>query len=276
MDIIYKGNEFKRLLTESIPGYKPVIGGNADSENEKINKKANKDSMKNVQMNKPKEESKPVAYTKNQSTDIGNNKNMLDLVFDNEPDEQWKKNVKKQVTGENSELGNGSEDSENIKGNKAFYNAAKKALKDYTDNRKKLEDSGLSGKNLPVDKKNSAFESVNHKTKELFFKNTKFLSESHMFSLIPEDYKKEDNCFIMKDKYGEEYLIEWKIKDSISEGVITNHSNKGKLNEEFDRIKKLYAYNSGDHAGNLTSKNRVLENEEVSKNIKKLREVSDI
>ena len=91
-----------------------------------------------------------------------------------------------------------------------------------------------------------------------------------MFSLIPEDYKKENKSFVMKDKYDEEYLIEWKIKDSISEGIIVNHFNKGKINEEFERIKKLYAYNSGDHAGNLTSKSRMLEDKEVSKNIKKL------
>jgi hypothetical protein len=278
MEVIYSGKEVKRLLNESIPGYKPVIGGNASSENEKINRKSNKDSIKNTQIAKPKEESKPVVGNKGQSTDIGNNKNMLDLEFDYDPGQEYKDRVKKQVTGEDSKFGNEPDGIADNKGNKAFYDAAKKASATFVKNRKDLENSGLTGKFLPVGKKQTPFkEGSETKTKRLNFKNTQFLSEKHVFSLIPEDYKKNGNKFIMRDRLNEEYLIEWKIdeKTNISEGIIVNHENKHKIQEEFDRIKKLYEYKSKDHAGNLTNEDRKSEEDQISKGIKKLKEISD-
>lgn len=278
MEIIYSGIEVKRLLSESIPGYKPVIGGNASSENEKINKKANKDSIKNTEISKPKEESKPVVGRNGQSTDFGNNKTMLDLEFDNDPGEDWKTRVKKQVTGEDSEFGNSKDGAADNKGNKAFYDAAKKASQEIIDKRQDLENSGLSGKFLPTGKKKSPFSENNvQRVKRLNFKNTQFLSETHMFSLIPEDYKKDGNKFIMKDKMNEEYNIEWKIDvdTKLSEGVIVNHENKVKLQEEFNRIRDLYSYKSKDHNGNLTNTERNSEEKQVGLNIKKLKDISD-
>jgi len=278
MEVIYSGKEVKRLLIESIPGYKPVIGGNASSENEKINKQATQDIIKKANAGTPKQESKPVIGSNGQSTDLGNNKNMLDLEFDNDPGKEYKDMVKKQVTGEDSKFGNAPDGSADNKGNKAFYDAAKKASNGFTSKRKELENSGLTGKFLPVPEKQTPFkEDSESKIKKLKFKNTQFLSERHVFSLIPEDYKKDGNKFIMKDKQNDEYLIEWKIdeKTKISEGIVVNHENKEKLKEEFDRIKKLYEYNSRDHSGDMTRDSRREEENQISKTIKKLKEVSD-
>jgi len=278
MEIIYIGKEVKRLLNESIPGYKPVIGGNASTENEKINKKSNKDSIKNTQIKKPKEESKPIIGVNGQSTDLGNNKNMLDLQFDYDPGKEYKDRVKKQVTGEDSEFGNKPDGIADNKVNKAFYDAAKKATNGFVDKKQELNNSGLTGKNMPVNKKQTPFkENSESRMKKLNFKNTQFLSEKHMFSLIPEDYKKDGNKFIMKDRLNEEYFIEWVIdaKTNISEGSIMKHENKHKLQEDFNRIKALYDYKSKEHSGRLTNEDRIFENNQISKSIKKLKEVSD-
>lgn len=282
MYTIYSGKEVKRLLNESIPGYKPRFGNNASStENEKLNKKANKDSIKNTKLDIPKEESKPVKPN-GQSTDLGNNKNMLDLEFDYEPGKEYTDRVKKQVTGEDSTFGNKVDEEDELasnSGNKAFYDAAKKASEYFVDNKQKLQNSGIVGKEIPLNKKSTPFtENSDAKVKRLNFKTTQFLSEKHMFSLIPEDYKKDGSSFVMKDSINEEYLIEWKVdsKTNISEGIIINHENKTKLKEEFDRIKNLYQYKSGSNNVSIKNSKRVNEDYDIiSENIKKLKEVSD-
>lgn len=277
MEIIYSGKDVKRLLSESIPGYKPVVGGNASTENEKINKASNKDSITKTKIKNVKNETSPVKDNSNQSTDIGNNKNMLDLQFDNEPDEKYIERVKKQVTGDDSEFGNKSIYDDDTKGNKAFYNAAKNATKNFVDKRQDLENSGLTGKNLKVSKKNTAFEENTHKNKIVNFKNTKFYDSKHMYSLIPEEYKKDGNVFIMRDKTEDEYLIEWRIDsvNKISEGTIVKHDIKEKTNKELDRIKNLYEYKSNDNVKGLSGKKRQAEDSKISEVIKKIKDLTD-
>jgi hypothetical protein len=294
MDIIYSGKELRALINESIPGYKPKFGNNASpTENEKINKESNKKTAKDTEIKKPKEDFKPVKPN-GQSTDLGNNKNMLDLEFDYDPGEEYEDRVKKQVTGEDSKFGNkpDEKDSANNIGNKAFYNAAKNATSSLIDTKNELENSGFVGKSMPIPTKGTPFSAPGKpktgktkfvpeeisRTKKLNFKNTQFLSERHMFSLIPEDYKKDGNKFIMKDKTNDEYLIEWKVdeKTNISEGMIEDHQNKDKIKKEFSRIKSLYEYKSETNGGNLTNLEKTKEDYDViSENIKKLKEVSD-
>ena len=242
--------------------------------------KPNKNSLKDTKVEISKEESKPVKLD-GQSTDLGNNKNMLDLQFDNDPGKDYLDRVKKQVTGEDSEFGNKSDedDAASNKGNKAFYDAAKKASAELINNKQKLQNSGLVGKEIPLPKKSTPFkESTETKTKRLNFKNTKFLSEKHLMSLIPEDYKTNKNVFIMKDCCSDEYLIEWSIdeKTQISEGIVLKHENKTKLSEEFDRIKNLYKYKIGQKNISIKNNDNTKEDYQViSENIKKLKEVSD-
>ena len=266
---IYSGAEFKRLLKEGIPGYKPVIGGNAESENKKINKEANREAIKNTELKNTKEESKPVIGRNGQSTDLGNNKNMLDLQYVDEPSKEWKDRVKQQVTGEDSNQGNSPTEDSAIEGNKQFYKDAKSASKGVIDNDHIAKTSGLVSKNLDIPKKPTAFKES--RFKRLNFRNTIFLSENHMRSLIPNDYKKDGNKFIMKDKESNEYFIEWNLKRNISEGIILKYENKKKINEEFDKIKHLYSYKSKDH----TSYTKQDENSLVEENLNKLRKVSE-
>lgn len=268
METIYTGAEFKRLLKEgNISGYNPIIGGNASVENEKINKKSNKDSMEKTTLKKVKDESKPVIHsTKN--PELTNNKNSLNLEYDNEPSKEFKERIKKLVAGDQKDPNN--------KGNKAFYDAVADATKEYTDNKKILQKSGLTSKNMPEPKIKTAFEEVN-KTKKLNFKNTEFLNEKHVKTLIPEDYKKNGNVFIMKDKNNNQYMIEWKTdeKTNISEGVILKYENKEKLVEEFDKMKRLYGFNSKDVSGVLKNGERVTEENMIRENLNKLRKISE-
>ena len=267
METIYTGAEFKRLLEGNISGYNPIIGGNASVENEKINKKSNKDSMENTTLKKLKDESKPVIHsTKN--PELTNNKNSLNLEYDNEPSKEFKERIKKLVAGDQTDPNN--------KGNKAFYDAVAKATEEYGENKTILQKSGLTSKNMPTAKIQTAFEEVK-KTKKLNFKNTEFLGESHVKSLIPEDYKKDGNVFIMKDKCNNHYMIEWKIdeKSMISEGTILKYENKEKLVEEFDKMKRLYNFNSKDTSGILKNGERITEENAIRENLNKLRKISE-
>lgn len=266
---IYSGTEFKRLLREGIPGYKPIIGGNAESENKKINKDSNKESLKRTKLKNTKEEGDPVIGRNGQSTDLGNNKNMLDLQYVDEPSKEWKDRVKQQVTGEDSNQGNSPTEDSAIEGNKQFYKDAQNASKDISDRDHIAKTTGLVSKNLDIPKKPTAFNEG--RFKRLNFRNTLFLSENHMRSLIPNDYKKDGNKFIMKDKESNEYFIEWNLKGNISEGIILKYENKNKINEEFNKIKHLYSYKSKDH----TSYIKQDENSLVEENLNKVRKVSD-
>lgn len=270
MEVIYSGQEVKRLLRESIPGYKPVMGDGISSKNIELNKKSNKDSLKSTKQTIKGDETKPVIHSQS-NRELDDNKTMLDLEYTNNPTKDWRTRVKKQVTGEDSIQGNKPDEGSDNTGSKEFYDNAKKASGKFIDNKQKTKEVGLS-KDIKTPKKETAFENTN-KQKRLNFKSTKFLGENHIFSLIPEDYKKNGNLFIMKDKNHDEYLIEWKIEENKSEGVVVKHENKKKLQEDFDRIKSLYTYKSEDYNNKLKNSDRLFENEIVKKNVVKLKNI---
>ena len=65
MEIIYSGKEIKKLLIEGIE-YKPRFGNNTSpSENERINKKANKASIVNSNLKKSVSLNKPISFKLN-------------------------------------------------------------------------------------------------------------------------------------------------------------------------------------------------------------------
>lgn len=97
----------------------------------------------------------------------------------------------------------------------------------------------------------SAESLMEHKNiKTIFFKKTEFLTEGHMLSRIPDEFKTEGEQFKMKDKTGNTYLVEWKN----NKGVIISHSNKQGMNESLSRMKDLYSYSSTDTNTTLNSR----------------------
>lgn len=276
MGTILTGNQLREMLGEGISEFKPVLGPGVTEKNKKSNVESNKKTLEYTGATTKKnigDESKPVKFNDIKGG-INNNKNNLDLEYDSDPDDKWKERVKKGVEGDATMGNNADKDDAQTtnKGSEDFFKGTEKLSKEMQDNEHILKTSGLVSKNIPMPKKATAFESVDlTKVKRLNFKNTQFLGESHMLSLIPEDYKKDKCSFIMKDKAQNEYLIEWKVNGLINEAVIKGYENKIKLAEEFNRIKNLYNYSSSDHFGTPTEKQRIQEEVQMQKGIEKMR-----
>ena len=97
----------------------------------------------------------------------------------------------------------------------------------------------------------------NKNVKTAYFKKTTFLTEGHMMSRIPDEFKVEENVFRMKDKTGNEYLLEW--RDGKAE--IIGHKNKQGMNESIDRMKALFNYKASDYYKGTSSSSRIMEEE---------------
>ena len=283
MSKTYKVSDLKRLIAESSNEFKPIIGTNVEREDKSNNGKAYKDAKKRAQdfdggLNKEVGQEK----AKYEKTD--DNRTMLDYTPANAND-AYRKRVKAQVEGYSSEAekNNGIEKTGDFSDNENIYKELKKSGHEYHENDKKFKKSGLQankwgddvfekeemyesrdGFNMrqmieTISNKEKQFSSVNenknNNVKTVYFKKTEFLTEGHMLSRIPDEFKKEGTQFKMKDKTGNEYLVEWKN----NAGRIVNHNNKSGFNESLDRIKSLYNYKPNDTKTSHSS--RLNENE---------------
>ena len=226
--------ELRRALREGKDDFKPVVFGR--EETKKTNEKAYADIKKEAGAydgGLTKNDRKP-------GMGIGNddNKGMHDLTYDN-VNKPFKDKVKSQMKGYVSKQAEDLHKDDPF-GNADFDKEGKiyKDLKKHADSVKKGKDTateiGLTGREL--DKKE--VEKLRHpmgegrKIKKLTFKNTKFISEGHMLSKVPDEYKKNGNKFVMKDSYDNEYLVEWTNK----EPNVTKKTNMSLVNEEKKRI----------------------------------------
>jgi hypothetical protein len=64
-----------------------------------------------------------------------------------------------------------------------------------------------------------------------------------MKELIPENYKTDDHTFLMSDG-NQTYKVRW--DDSLKEGTILGYKNKTQINEDVQKMKKLYNYKYSD------------------------------
>jgi hypothetical protein len=83
------------------------------------------------------------------------------------------------------------------------------------------------------------------KMKRLNFKN-EFKSELDMKKLIPEHYKYDGHVFLMTDG-NETYKVRW--DDSLNEGTVLSYNNKSMINEDLNKMKKLFNYKYSDSMG---------------------------
>lgn len=270
-EIRYSGSEFTKMLQESIPGYKPRVD-NGKKLTTKVDKKdaeemvkANEDNLKaNIGT-----ESKPVKFN-TKETDFNNNKDNLDLEYDSEPDDSFKERVKRDIIGK---AGAGAD----ISGNEKYAKEKEKKSKEITDKEHITKTTGLVSQHIDMPKAKTVFENIDRKkTKILNFKNTSFKGENHVFSLIPEEYQKDGNVFIMKDKNQNEYLIEWKVNLLMSEGVVKGFLNGEKINEQFDRVKKLYEYKSSEAVSGLSNKAKQTQDNDMISIMEKVRKIKDL
>lgn len=227
----YSVGELRRIIKESTDNFKPV---KFNDDNDKINDKAYKD-MENatkdydgkVSAKKSKTTNYP-QYTRGMETLRPLNmtdemRKRFDAQLDGYVDDKHKKAHEKDPFG-NAEFGDGSL-------GKALAQRSDEEASGHT----KAAQIGLTGSksNIKGDDGNM-FESK--KMHKLTFKHTTFLTENHMLSRVPDDYKVEGKKFIMRDGQNNEYLVEWH-----EEPIVTN---KTKINEEQSRIKELFNYKS--------------------------------
>lgn len=236
--------ELRRVLSEAKNEMKPVVFG--QEETASINKKAYSDIKKETE--------KYDGGLSKEKKEIGggikdtDNKGMHDLQFDN-INQPFKERVKSQMKGyvskdaedkhKNDEFGNATFDNDG-----SIY----KDAKEHADKVKKGKDTaaeiGLTGRELnkkDIEKNKDTMEE-SKKIKMLSFKNTQFISEGHMMSKIPDEYKNEGNKFIMRDSSNNQYLVEWSSK----EPKVTKKINMDLVNEQKERIKQLWGYKSAE------------------------------
>lgn len=264
--------ELRKYIKESQNEFKPVVFGT--DETKKTNEKAYSDIKKET-------EKYDGGLTKDKKSLGGgisatDNKGMHDLTYDsiNKP---FQERVKSQMKGyvsrdaedkhKNDEFGNATFDND---GN--IY----KAAKDHAEMVKKGKDAaveiGLTGRELNKTEVEKQRETMGEskKIKMLTFKNTQFISENHMMTKIPDEYKTEGNRFVMKDSADNQYLVEWHAK----EPMVTKKPNMTLVNEQKERMKQLWGYKSAE-AKISTPSFRVQEDKEFSDMVNKARKLMD-
>ena len=266
-----KVGELRRVLREGNE-FKPVVFGVDDTK--KTNEKAYSDIKKET-------EKYDGGLTKKDSKKLGggisatDNKGMHDLVYDN-ISKPFKDRIKSQMKGyvskdaedkhKNDEFGNATFDKdENI------YNAAKEHAKAVKQGKDTAAEIGLTGRELNKNdiEKNTETMEESKKIKMLSFKNTKFLSEGHMMTMIPDEFKVEGKRFIMRDGADNQYLVEWTAK----EPNVTKKLNMTLVNEQKERMKQLWGYKSAE-AKTYTSNFRIQENNEFTDMVRKARKLN--
>ena len=265
-----KVGELRRVISESSNEFKPVMFGQEESK--KTNEKAYSDIKKETEKYDGglSKESKKVCG----GISATDNKGMHDLEYDNISD-PFKNRVKSQMKGyvskdaedkhKNDEFGNAMFDKD---GN--IYNAAKEHAKAAKQGKDTAAEIGLTGRELSKNdiEKNTETMGESKKIKMLSFKNTKFISEGHMMTKIPDEYKKDGSKFIMRDSADNQYLVEWTDK----EPKITKKLNMSLVNEQKERMKQLWGYKSPE--SKITTSNfRIQEDKEFSDMVNKARKL---
>lgn len=284
----YKVSDLKKIINESM-NYDPKLGDGVESEDKKNNEKAYKEIEKQAKdydggLDKTKNVNKGVKFTPN-TFELDDNKTTMDYSFDYEPGDKFKKRVKAQVKGYTSELEEDNDTEERnaeFDSNEEIYDELKKRHEVQADMKKLGKEAGLTAREMPskIFDKESMFQEnkegqKNNKMKKLCFKHTKFISENHMLSRIPEEYKVDGNKFIMKDADDTEYMVEWKVENNINEPIIEKRVSERQLTEEFNRIKHLYGYNSKDYFQTTTSQTRLSEDKKLGDFINEVKKLED-
>lgn len=270
----YTFSELNNILMESHNEFNPRIGDKVESEDKKNNEKAVDDIMKQSKEFDGGITDKKKNTNKEDVQDF--NKTTLDVNFASEPGDAYKERVKAQVHGfpsaeneKNSKIEE-ENDSLDFEGNKDFYDTQKKKSKIVNDMDADIKHAGLKARELPKEYfENDTLFKENKTMKRLHFKNTVFLSEAQMLKKVPEEFKSADGRFIMKDASGTEYLVECSYNDTFKHGKLTviNKTNKEQINEQLDRMRQLFDYNSSAYMGGTTASSRKTETNGLSEMI---------
>lgn len=254
----YKVSDLKALIAESSNEFKAKLGPGVESGDKANNGKAYKDAEKRAKdYDGGLADSIEVAkYDKTKEGD--DNRTTLDYEVDN-VDQKYKDRIKAQAEGYTSvaEKENGIEKQGDFEGNENIFKGITDDADAWKEKMVNARASGLAARTYDKEKTfkhDDLYENKNVKT--AYFKKTTFLTEGHMMSRIPDEFKVEENVFKMKDKTGNEYLLEWKN----GKAEIISHHNKHGLNESLSRMRDLFNYQSNDTR--TTPSDRLNEGEE--------------
>lgn len=286
MEITYTFGDLKKVIKESTNEFKPKLGKNVIKDNAKNNVKAVKDIEKEV-----KEYDGGLTDTvdekiTNGPEDVDYNRTTLDTEFSDEPGEEYIARVKAQVNGfpsvENEKNSKIKDENQGLDftGNEKLYDDLKKRNSEFTKREVERTHAGLKSHNMPkkdFENPNMFKENKedNRKMKTLYFKHTKFLSESQMIKRIPDEYKKDGNKFIMKDADSNEFLVEWTVDPNFNyeEAKILQRGNKKQLSEDMKRIKDMFDYKSSNVFQTTNAKTRLDEEKKLSSFIDEVRKI---
>jgi hypothetical protein len=267
---IYTIGELKNIITESASEFKAKMGNNVTSSNEKENQKTYADSKKKIKAfdgGGDEIKASSVKYDKEDG-----NRTTLDCMPEEEVSSDFKEKVKAQAEGYSSTLEKNNKIQKSGEFSDKNYNHMKKAGKTMKKNVEDLKKRGLTASKAPEGtfKKNDLYEGVK-KICVLNFKNTTFINESQMISLIPDDYKIEGKRFKVKDAGENEFIVEW----TEGEATILSYENKKKLNEALDKFHKLSGYNSKDQFKKSTTQSRLNEDTAFNRILDNARIISE-
>lgn len=306
----YTISDIKRIISEALSEnsgkneFKPVLGKGVTSGNKK-NSEGAYDNLNNVKgAAKIRHD---VSWGKSNGKSIEGsmkhheNKGMSDLYVNN-ADKTYSDRVKAQMNGytsvQNEKVSKSAEYGNDKYGNADYgdgeiSDALRKKAKQSKDKKVDTETSGLTARTMPRkdfeeqnktifgEQKDDSLDDYMRQVDALFedkrmkrvvFKNTKFLSEAHMYEMVkrvPDTLKEEGNRFVMRDCDGYEYLIEWHQTKPIAEKRV----NKKEVEDEFNRIREMFSYKS---KGNLkenkmSGAQRVAEEKKVGDMLSKIR-----
>lgn len=236
----YRFGDLRRSLRESTSEFKPKFGDGVESAEKGLNRKAYQDIKKETEEYN-KGIKTPGGDNRSESVNAQVNMGMSDIEYDNDAKGKFSDNVKAGYEGYTSALDKKNHKDEKL-GNATRNTEIAKALVDKAKQTKKEKDSysevGLTNAQKPKDATHLHQGVVESKTSLLKFKHVQFISEGHMLSHVPDEYKTEGKRFYMQDCKGNKYLVEWHGEPNVEKMV-----NESKVSDEMARIKELFGYN---------------------------------
>lgn len=244
----YTISELRSAIKESSSEFKPKLGDGVEGGNKKNNSQAVKEIQKNVS----NYDGGVKVVSRQFDKPADRNKTTVDVRFnETQPGKEWEDRSKANAHGFPSVDNERNSDSKKNKsldyeGNESFYENREKLAGDRKSEEKKKQTLGIAGNT----KRESVMEGKKPEMlKRLKFKRTIFEDANKAISMVPEEYKKDGNRFIMMDSEGTEYLMECTIDKDFGYAKIEVKSrlNESASERELEEMRRLSGYKSSEY-----------------------------
>lgn len=270
---------------------KPVFG-NTYKDNSSIHKKyydnLNKELEKyNVEVQSlselfkddTKKKSKKIGFNPNDDW----NKNALDLEYDTEPSDDFKKRVRVNMLGFNSiqeyeriALKNGKEElPEEYQGNLRIYNSQLEKSKVRGEEITKRRHAGLKSREFPKKRFEPDYAYVTEGQDKVFkFKNKVFLTKETALENVPNEVRLNEGKHTVVDANGTRFIFESVKYDGFEycKVDVVSQVNDNQVNETLNRMKELYGFKNESLGHGLA---KGVEDRTLNEGITKIKEITD-